>query len=86
MSLNREHIEEATGYCKLIFPARKTFTALDFCFYFVLFWTAVMRDHTIDDFVVDFAGIVIGEMFFAFSFANAIGFTTEHVASGKGAG
>jgi hypothetical protein len=47
MSLNREHIEEATGSCKLIFPARKAFTALDFCFYFVLFWAAVQKYETL---------------------------------------
>ena len=42
-----------------------------------------MRDHAVDDFVADFAGIVVSEMFFAFSFAYAIGFTAKHVASGK---
>jgi len=45
-----------------------------------------MRDHAVDDFVVDLAGIVVSEMFFAVSFAYAIGFTAKQVANGKGAG
>lgn len=45
----------------------------------------VMRDHAVDNFVVDFAGVVVSEMFFAISFAYAIGFTAKEIASGKGA-
>ena len=50
------------------------------------FGSKFMRDHAVDDFVVDFAGIVLSEMLFAVSFAYTIWFAAKHVASGKRAG